>query len=198
MATVVLAIGLICGLGVWWGLASRDADILALRQRNTEIDKLVEVANRQLRELEGLDEWFANSPNWLYELRELSRRLPGSDKMRLRRLQADITSSGGRITLQGVVDRAETVAQLEEDLRDERHHVEGLERNLTGEDPRHPWYFVERIDVVATGTEEMIRLLNAEPAAATRAASTIPPSAESATAADVEAAAPVSPEESPR
>ncbi len=172
IAALGLAVGFLCGLVIWWGLATRDAEILSLRKRNTEMDQLVEVANRQRRDLEGLEEWFANSPNWLYELRELSRRLPGSDKMRLRRLQADITNTGGRITLQGVVDRAETVTQLEDDLRDERHRIEGVERNLTGEDSLHPWYFVERIDVSAAATEEMVKRLNSEALPATRSAST--------------------------
>lgn len=155
VALSLAAVVLVAGGMLWHALREADREILNLRRRVSETDKLVEAAQRQMREVEMIEEWFERSPNWLVELRHLSDRMPLADRLRLQHLQADrLADGGGRITMKGYVDEPLTVAELEVTLRDGRHSLVGLDRDFVGSDPRYPWYFMEEMGVQHAGEED--------------------------------------------
>ena len=155
VALVAATVLLLAGGLLWQRLASADDQIARLRRQIAETDKLVEVAQRQQREVEAIDEWYATSPNWLVELRQLSERLPPSHRLRLQQLQAErLNEGGGKITIKGYVDGPVTVAELEVALRDAQRSVTGLDRNYVGEDGRYPWYFMEELRIAPEPAEE--------------------------------------------
>ncbi len=147
-ALAVACFVLVFGGLFWWQVSSLQQKTAAARRQTLDLDKLVEVARRQQQLLDEINAWFADSPNWLIELRDLSARLPAADKLRLEQLQADLASDrGGTLLIKGRVDDSATVADLESRLRDPRHGVQGIDRERMGGDPDYPWHFSERVRV---------------------------------------------------
>ncbi len=145
---------LLFGSLFWWRSSALDKEITELRRKSQELDGLVEVAQREQQLLDEIDAWYADSPNWLIELRDLSENLPAADKLRLEQLQGDLGSKGGgTLLIKGFVDDSATVADLESRLRDSRHGVQGLDRERKGDDPNYPWHFSERIRVEPPASE---------------------------------------------
>lgn len=170
-ALAIACLVLLLGGLYWWRLSALDKQTADLRRQSRELDGLVEVAQRQQQLLEEIDAWYADSPNWLIELRELSTRLPGADKLRLEQLQADLAGAGGgTLRITGYVDDSSTVADLETQLRDSRHGVQGIDRERMGDDPNYPWRFNERIRVEPlAGETETTAAESTETTAATSA-----------------------------
>ena len=165
--TAALLIAFLTGAWLWWSLSSQDDELRRLGKQSSKMDQLVDVARRQERELEAVEFWYENSPNWLFELRNLAATLPPSESLQLTRLQADlINQSGGRMMLHGRVDESERVLDLEKAVRDGRHRVEGLDRSQSDADAKYPWAFVTRVDVTATEPEAMLAALRAASASA--------------------------------
>lgn len=152
---------LLVGGALFWKLNALDNEIAEMRRDSARRDKLVQVAERQSRFFDEVDDWLQKSPNWLIELRRLSKWLPDPGRLQLDQLQADLTSGGGgNITIKGMVDQSATVSELETTLRDQRHRVQGVEREFIGEDPKYPWHFTERIGVEPADGMSLVEQLN--------------------------------------
>lgn len=161
VATSVLTAVLLVGGALFWKLNALDNEIAEMRRDSARRDKLVQVAERQSRFFDEVDDWLQKSPNWLIELRRLSKWLPDPGRLQLDQLQADLTSGGGgNITIKGMVDQSATVSELETTLRDQRHRVQGVEREFIGEDPKYPWHFTERIGVEPADGMSLVEQLN--------------------------------------
>ena len=147
-ATLALTAAMLAGGALFWKLSALDHELAELQRDSVRRDKLVQVAEQQSRFLNDVDDWLRKSPNWLIELRRLSEQLPDPDRLQLEQLQADLNNSGGgQITIKGMVDESATVSELETSLRDDRHRVQGVEREFIGASEKYPWHFTERIGV---------------------------------------------------
>jgi nitrogen fixation-related uncharacterized protein len=147
IATVALLVGFLAAVAWWWALGQKDEQLAMLRKDIRDADEIVKKAQLQQREVDGIDEWYKKSPNWLREFTYLSERLPEPEKLRLERLNADMTAAGGRIILKGFVDKSNTVTDLESKLRDHQHELSGVGRSETKDDPKYPWYFTESLAI---------------------------------------------------
>jgi hypothetical protein len=153
-ALAVACLVLVFGGMLWWQLSSVGKKTADMRRKSRDLDSLVEVAQRQQQLLDEINAWYADSPNWLLELRDLSVHLPTADKLRLEQIQADLASNGGgTLLIKGFVDDSATVADLESLLRDPRHGVQGIDRERVGDDPDYPWHFSERVRVEPLASE---------------------------------------------
>ncbi|MEM7312556.1 MAG: hypothetical protein AAF497_05335, partial [Planctomycetota bacterium] len=145
VATLVLLVGFLAALAWWWALGNRDAQLAQLRKDIRDAEESVKKVQKLQRQVDDIDDWYRKSPNWLNEFSYVSQKLPPPDKLRLDRLNADMTTAGGRIDIKGYVDKAQTVTDIEKSLRDYQHQLSGVGRSETKDDPKYPWYFNESV-----------------------------------------------------
>jgi len=159
--------------GAWFYLSSLDNRIEALRKESKALDAKVTDAKKIEDQVAEIEKWTVGDTVWLEELRRLSAELPPPAEAMLTKLQADATSAGGLMQLEGRVKTAPTIDSLEQKLRDDRHVVEG--RGSRREDnPKYAWGFKSSVNVEP---EHPI----AAPAKATRPTNARPRSSSAAT-----------------
>ncbi len=145
-ATLLLL--LVGGGALYLKLRSLDSQA---RQLQTQIQKqrtLVEAAEKRIEEVASIDEWQRGDINWLSQLREISEAIPGPDKARFFRWQADVLSSGdGQLILEGVVDQQQTIGNIDRGLRSEQRRVRTEGGDFEDREPGYPWRFKQTITV---------------------------------------------------
>jgi hypothetical protein len=151
-ATVVLAmVGLI-----QMKLRGLEASRQQRQHELAALEKEIKAANRSIFVAERINRWAAADITWLDELHRLATRLPPPRNVRLGRLQIDASSvTGGTMRLQGYVDGPGTISELEDDLRDDTHHVFGDGGRRDSDDPAYPWQFdtTVTIDAIVPDTD---------------------------------------------
>ena len=152
LATIALVAILLLALGIWWQLGAMDRKIKSLSKESLSLDKTVETARRQAEDVADLEDWEDGAVNWLIEVRDLSERLPQADRVRIDNILADLNvqSGGGVLTVKGYVDQPTTLAEFESSMTDENHETDRTDHKESGNNPKYPWFFSERIAVKAT------------------------------------------------
>lgn len=142
-ALVLVAVGYL-----WLQLRGMDATIRGHNERLAELNQITEDSKQRRDVAATIDKWVAGDITWLDELARLSARLPPAENVRLSGLHLDaVDSGGGRMRLEGYVDQQGTISDIEQDLRDEQHHVYGDGGRLERGDRNYPWRFETLVDI---------------------------------------------------
>lgn len=148
IAAAALAAVLLVGFGwLQWQLWALDAEITRLTIERDSQDKLAKQSAEPTRNAAKLDEFAAREAVWLDELAYLARRLPPPEAVIVTELAARQTKAGPEITLSGYADSANRVAELEDNLRDERHSVSGKGTTQDLRRQQMPWTFEETVTI---------------------------------------------------
>ena len=133
----------------WWHLRSLDRTILQQRGDLQRRAPEVKIAEQWLAKAQSVQQWTRGDINWLEELRDISRKLPSSDQVRVEECRASVTPAGdGVVVLEGVVDVADTIALIEQNLSSERRRVRGEGGTYELRDEKYPWRFRETITIL--------------------------------------------------
>jgi Tfp pilus assembly PilM family ATPase len=139
LVAAALLVGTLLG-GAWFYLGNLDSQIKELASKSKKLDAKVVEAKKIEENVGFIDKWMFGDTVWLEELRELSTELPPAEEAMLTKLHADVTAAGGQMQLEGRVSSSTTIDKLEQQLRDDRHVVEG--RGSSREDnAKYPWEF---------------------------------------------------------
>ena len=129
-------------------IRSLDNEIAALQQTSKNLETGVEKAKLRQSQAAEVGRFEAGDVTWLDELRELSTEFPPAEQAIVTQLSLKAASpGGGELTLQGYASEPSVIADLEQQLRDERHVVEG---NLSSEDQQrsaYRWQYSEIIRI---------------------------------------------------
>ena len=148
---------------LWMGLSRLDRQIRNNTAALATLNDKAEEAGKVQAQAADIDAWVLGDVTWLDELARLSRTLPPADQMRLTRIQLDAeaeklardkpdpTRRQGRMRLEGYARENEVISSVEQQLRDENHHVSGGGGREDNEDADYPWGFdvTVRVDVPA-------------------------------------------------
>ncbi len=80
-----------------------------------------------------LDDFAVGEIGWIHEFQTLAERMPPADKMLIRNLRGNATTSGGRMVIIGSASHNDSIATLESQLRDEQHRVVRDDSRQVGE-----------------------------------------------------------------
>ena len=107
-------------------IRSLDNEIATLQQTSKDLETAVEKANLRQSQAAEVDRFEAGDVTWLDELRELSTEFPPAEQAIVTQLSLRAASpGGGELTLQGYASEPSVIADLEQQLRDQRHVVQG-------------------------------------------------------------------------
>lgn len=111
----------------WWIKTNRDLDS-ELEFLTADLEAkgaLVAIADEKVRELALIEQFAKASPNFLDEFLYLSERIPDASKVILAAPQFTTTNDGyGQIRVNIGADRAGSIREFEQSLRDENHDVD--------------------------------------------------------------------------
>jgi hypothetical protein len=127
-AVALLALG---GISWWyWTNADLDQQLSNLLIEKEEKTKQREVAAKRSGELAEVEQFLAQSPNWLDELTYISSKIPPADKVQISGAQFFTGPQGqSQIQITSVIaDSAESLDEFEESLRDDYHDVNSINR----------------------------------------------------------------------
>jgi hypothetical protein len=141
---------------LWWyrsSHASLDYQLVELRKTSKDLDQLVAVAQQNIARQQEVDKFVRGDVNWLDELSRLAEKLPDSKDVILRdttlSLRGGNSVSIGEISTTAFVNRTEVGPQLEQQLRDAYHKVEGKNaQRATPQIQGYPWSFKESIAIL--------------------------------------------------
>ncbi len=150
-ATALLVLG-----GVsWWVTTNRslDQDLAFYRTEIENKKELVEVAQQRVDELQQIEKFLEDSPNFLDELTFVAQRIPAADKVIMRGLTLNILADGsGQIVVPVEADSSSTIDDFEDSLRDEHHVVKGSNNSQSNQPSEHyAWQAVEKITISGLG-----------------------------------------------
>jgi Tfp pilus assembly PilM family ATPase len=141
---------------LWWYRSSHsslDYQLADLRKTTKDLDQLVAVAQQNIARHQEVDKFVRGDVNWLDELSRLAEKLPNSKDVILRdttmSLRGGNSVSIGEISTTAFVNRTEVGPQLEQQLRDTYHKVEGKNaQRATPQIEGYPWSFKESIAIL--------------------------------------------------
>jgi Tfp pilus assembly PilM family ATPase len=155
VAAALAAVMLILAATIVWQLAGLESDIRTLQQRSAELDPAVETAKKQVADVDAIDAWASGEVLWIDALAELSQRFPDAEAAIVSRFVAGTRrDGGGEIVLDCGADEQDTIADLENSLRDAAHRVTGSGGQFDDRDAAYPWRFKERIVLSAADPVE--------------------------------------------
>jgi Tfp pilus assembly PilM family ATPase len=147
---------LLFGFGfVQWQLWSLDKQIRTLGQQRAQQEKTAKASVKPREDVAAVERFLKSDVTWLEELRTLSEQSPPAESLQVNvfNAQFDQKLGGGKITLEGVADKPETISQLETAVRDESRKIipagKELDNKLAG---KLTWKFRE--DIVIAPPEE--------------------------------------------
>lgn len=146
-AAIVAGVLVLGGLTVWMRLAALDRRIEELARTSVGLEGMVAEARQMSQSTAEIEKWLAGDVLWLDELERLSRRLPGAQDVMVTQLRLASAPGGGTIQLDGLVRQAAIVDQLEQQLRDESHGVEGRGRQQSPKTGAYGWQFRSTVTV---------------------------------------------------
>lgn len=161
VAAVVLA-------GYFWfysATSSLDDRIAELEQQAQEQEKLVAKYKEVELAAKEIEAWAASDVNWLDELRELSDDFPQAKDVLITQLRMGPHAAGAEITLEGYLREADTADQLEANLRDDGHLVEGRGLQQDSSKPCYSWRFTTSMLVKPQDPETYRKRAAAKPPA---------------------------------
>jgi Tfp pilus assembly PilM family ATPase len=144
-AASVLLLLAIAG-GFYWHLRSLDTQARDLQARIQSRRAQVAAAEERLAEVTAIAQWQRGDINWLAQMRDISANIPGSERARFFRWQADVLTEGnGQLILEGVVDEQKTIGEIDRGLRSEQRRVQTEEGVSEDREPGYPWRFKQTI-----------------------------------------------------
>ncbi len=90
-----------------------------LAQLKKQLDKVKETEGKAA----GIGQWVAEDIRWLEQLRWLSEKAPPAEDVMFTSMTLAPSSRGGEIGLKGFAKNLETIAAMEQNLRDDTHQV---------------------------------------------------------------------------
>lgn len=146
VAAAVAAIVLVIAGIVGWQILGQESEITSLEKQSAALDERVAVAKANAAKVDKIDNWARNEVIWIRVLAELSQRFPEPEAARVSRFVAGTRrEGGGELVLDGLVDSQNTIADLENAIRDDVHRVIGSGGQYDDADADYPWRFKERI-----------------------------------------------------
>lgn len=160
LAAVVLGV---IFFGIRSMLKNEDKTIAFKQTQTRQNEEPVKEAEKLMAAFFQMENWHANSPNWLDELNELTKRLPAAEQVRLNEivfndrdamsLRMTDTTDRGAIILKGFLDNnTSTLTSMHDALQDERHRVQSGARVNKPGDSDYPCRFGDTI-YVTTGLD---------------------------------------------
>jgi hypothetical protein len=150
------AAALLLGFGfIQWQLWSLDKQIRTLGQQRAQQEKAAKASVKPREEVAAVERFLKSDVTWLDELRYLSEESPPAGSLQVNVLNAQFEQKlgGGKITVEGIADKPETISQLEMAVRDESRKIipagKEFDTKLAG---KLQWKFKE--DVVIVPPEE--------------------------------------------
>ncbi|KAA1259421.1 hypothetical protein LF1_19530 [Rubripirellula obstinata] len=160
---------LFLGYIVYSKLSSLDQRIAELKEANNQLQKPVDEALKSIGRTEQVDQFLDGNVQWLDEFRRLAERMPGSDEMIVRSINAsaDQRSGGGKFVVSGGAISPDSIDQFESSLRDDFHTVIGDGASEEKTNDAYRWGFTETIQIDAERIrnqryERILAALNAE------------------------------------
>ena len=160
---------LVLGFMVYSKLSSLDHRIAELKAANNELKTPVDLALESIRRTEQVDQFLDGNVQWLDELRRLAQRMPGSDDMIVRSINASANqrSGGGKLVVSGGATSPDSIDQFGSSLRDKHHTVIGDGASEEKTKDAYRWGFTETIQVNADRIrnqryERILAALNSE------------------------------------
>lgn len=122
-AAAIAAVVLIGLVGVWWQLASLDAQISALQKQRANQEKLAKQGAKPREDVARIQSRFTQSDvTWLDELAIISQKFPAHDALLVEDLVANYEpKGGGKLTVSGLVDQDGRIREMEDKVRDQSH-----------------------------------------------------------------------------
>ncbi|MCH2123400.1 MAG: hypothetical protein MK165_01310 [Pirellulaceae bacterium] len=144
---IAVATMLVFSMGIiWFLLRSLDNHNAELAEEITGQKIMVERSQERLDDTQLVDEFVDAGVVWLDEVAWLSRNLLGPDEAILRRISFRTNRrTGSKMILDGAVQDAELIDDLESGLRDPRHVVDGDDGAANATDSRYPATFRAQI-----------------------------------------------------
>jgi hypothetical protein len=122
-----------------------DNEIADLQLAHRKLDEFLKGAAPIERSAQALELWNRSDVVWLDELRWLSEHFPSAQDALLTKLRmgppGGQQAAGGVMELEGAVRAASVIDGLEDELRDERHNVEGHGRQQDRDRKNYTWLF---------------------------------------------------------
>jgi Tfp pilus assembly PilM family ATPase len=147
---------LLLGFGfIQWQLWSLDKQIRTLGQQRAQEEKAAKASIKPREDVAAIERFLKSDVTWLDELQNLSEQAPPAESLQVSVLNAQFEQKvgGGKITVEGVADKPETISQLEAAIRDESRKIipagKELDNKLAG---KLQWKFKE--DVIIVPPEE--------------------------------------------
>ena len=158
MGAAAAAVLLMVGYTVWSSLNSRDRQIAELQKSIGELETQLKETDVHVANVARIDQFLDGNVIWVEELRRLAEKLPPAEQAILTNLtaSAQTRTGGGQMTLTGKVTTPEVKNQLESQLRDELHRVDGRGISPTG-DSAYPWLVNETVLISPEAVRQMRR-----------------------------------------
>ncbi len=150
IATAAAAVLLLVAGSAWWSLRAGTAQIAA---RQAELDQLrpqVQRAEESIARAAGVDRFLDSGVIWLDQFRRLAERMPPSDEVILKSVNASLVQreGGGTLKLDGAASSTGVIHEMESALRDEDHSVSGTGAKDLGESAAtYRWEFTQHVTV---------------------------------------------------
>ena len=136
---------------VYSKMSSLDQQIAKLKEANNQMKTPVDAALESIGRTEQIDQFLDGNVQWLDEIRRLAERMPGSDQMIVRSINAsaDQRVGGGKLVVSGGAISPDSIQEFETSLRDENHSVIGDGASEEKSNDAYRWGFTETIQVDA-------------------------------------------------
>ncbi len=143
MAAVAAVVAIAFGNTVWQTRAI-DREIALVRENLARTNEVIGRADSTLAVSRVIDEWDTRDVDFLYQLTELNRILPGTDRVYLENLRFNPVSGAAvaQIQADGRARSREDVEQLEQRLREHEYSVRPHEKTSSDKDKEYPVGFV--------------------------------------------------------
>ncbi|MHB8970601.1 MAG: hypothetical protein ACYC3X_07915 [Pirellulaceae bacterium] len=149
IAAAALSMATVVALGVWAGLRHLDNQIAELKTQSAALDKEVDEARKLTVKADAVREFTDRDITWLDEVREITKRVPDADHLKLDEVSfgADL-KRGGTLTLKGHVKSSDVIADFEDSLRYDGNTVEGRLGTIDRNQHDYPYVLDTTVAVV--------------------------------------------------
>jgi len=149
IASIPIAVAAVVGFLMYRKLETLDEQIEVLKTTNKQKEKAVAAADESIARTETVDRYLDGDVNWLNEVRRLAAKVPESDKLIVRSLNAvsNMRNGGGVMTVDGAVTKPSVIEEFEAAVRDDFRSVQGDGARDLGTSDQYRWSFKETINI---------------------------------------------------
>jgi Tfp pilus assembly protein PilN len=117
------------------------AEVSRLSQESRALEAAAAKADKVQASVKEITKWTDGDVAWLDQLRALSEDFPPAEDAVLTQLTLTSTASGGEMRLKGLAKKADTIAAMEERLRNRSRRVIGRDSREDSSLPPYRWRF---------------------------------------------------------